>query len=123
MARPTGAKQMQQRLEREKNTFLDRSAVGLHLFAEEVMGDSKDNYVPVDEGILKGTGVVSPIQRSGRSLRVTLAYGGPAAPYALKQHETEEFNHTVGEWKYLETPLMNAVGRMMPTIGKTARFR
>ncbi len=85
--------------------------------AENVMADSKDNYVPVRDGALKSTGHVQLPERRGRQVEVTLAYGGPEAPYALVQHENPDLSHRAGKsWKYLEKPLMAAVPSMAREI-------
>ena len=75
-------------------------------FGEPVTRDSKDNYCPVDVGILRNSGhVAGPFFDSGR-IWIRLAYGGAAGAYAIVQHERLDFRHTVGEAKYLERPLL-----------------
>ena len=91
----------------------------LHRFAEEVMADSKENYVPVRTGVLRGSGFVADAM-TPTAAEVTLGYGGAAAEYAIPVHENPRSGKTggkapdgstyksyarVGEWKYLETPL------------------
>jgi len=70
------------------------------IIGEEVMTDVKASRpghgVPVDEGTLRGTGRVTNVEGG-----VVLSFGGPAAPYALDQHERLEYRHTVGEARYL----------------------
>lgn len=70
--------------------------------AEEVMTDVKASApgkgVPVDTGALRASGTVEgpdPLNL------VVIGFGGPAAPYALKQHERTDYSHTVGEARYL----------------------
>lgn len=69
---------------------------------EEIMTDVKASRpgkgVPVDIGTLRASGRVLGPDRQGR---VTLVFGGPAAPYALVQHERMDFVHTTGEARYL----------------------
>jgi hypothetical protein len=77
----------------------------LFQFGEGVMNISKDLYVPVDLGNLRGTGHVAPPNFKMDGVEVVLSFGGPGAEYALKQHETLHFKHNVGEAKYLEKPL------------------
>jgi hypothetical protein len=102
-------------------------AAGLYTRAEAIMGDSKDNYVPVDEAILKGSGHVEQPVISGNEVSVTMGYGGPAAAYALVVHEypdgpmplawsVAQFTghgvhfHPEGRGpKYLEKPVMAAM--------------
>lgn len=75
--------------------------VGLRIIAEEVMMDIKASRpgkgVPVDTGALRSTGRVE----GPAAGVVTLSFGGPAAPYALVQHETIGLKHRVGEARYL----------------------
>lgn len=89
--------------------------------SEVVMTEAKQ-LVPVEVGVLKGTGFVGPVQRRGDVYRADLAFGGPAAGYAEVQHEDETLNHTgthyssrlrrryerTGQAKYLEQPVMEA---------------
>lgn len=75
----------------------------LRNFAENIMASSKLE-VPVDEGVLRASGHVEPPRRTGSTVTVLLGYGGPAAPYALEQHENLRFRHKVGKAKYLENP-------------------
>jgi hypothetical protein len=63
--------------------------------------------VPVDEGDLKGSGMVHPPERRGTTVSVLLSYGGPATPYAMLQHEDMELNHpNGGKAKFLEDPVV-----------------
>ena len=94
---------------------------------EQIMTRSKRDFVPVDQGILRSTGHVtggSPRDTLGRfsgKTDVTLAYGGPAAPYAIVQHERLDFRHTVGEAKYLERPAMDAVPGMAQRVAQDVK--
>jgi len=81
------------------------------------MAESK-HQVPVDTGVLRSTGHVQlPKEEAGR-VSVTLGYGGPAAPYALRQHEELSYRHTVGKAKYLSDPAEAAVAGMDRRIAK-----
>ncbi len=94
----------------------------LHRSAEDIMGDSKQNYVPVRDGSLRNSGHVELPTIQGSQVSVRLGFGGPAAPYALVVHENPRAGKTggvspsgyryrkysqVGQWKYLETPIKN----------------
>lgn len=84
---------------------------GLRIIGEEIMTDAKASRpghgVPRDTGTLAGTGAVTGPRRDGT---VLLSFGGPAAPYALYQHEVLDLAHTVGEARYL----VRAVDRWRP---------
>jgi hypothetical protein len=99
----------------------------LFLEGERIIGDSKENYVPVDFGTLRNSGFVEPPKVSGRKVKVRCGFGGPAAPYALSVHENPRAGKTggvspsgrkyqhwaqTGEWKYLEKPFNAALGTM-----------
>ena len=94
---------------------------------EGVMTTAKEEYVPVDSGALRSTGTVLPPEVSGQSAKITMGFGGPAAPYALSVHENPRAGKTggispsgkpyeswarTGGWKYLETPLKAATGEI-----------
>jgi len=91
--------------------------------AQDIMNDSKENFVPRREGILEASGHVDPPERTSGRVTIKIGYGGSAAPYALAIHENPRAGKTrgespsgkkyktwakVGEWKYLETPVMEA---------------
>lgn len=78
---------------------------GLLLIGNEIMTDVKSSRpghgVPVDKGILRASGRADGPEQGSRGPRVTLSFGGAAAPYALVQHEVLTYRHTVGEARYL----------------------
>ena len=80
-----------------------------HLFqeGEGIMAQSKQ-IVPVDLGTLRSSGHVQLPVRRGNQIIVTLGYGGPAAPYAVKVHEDLQAFHKVGTAKYLSLPFKQA---------------
>lgn len=96
-------------------------ARGLTKWGEETMGEIKGTPdVPVMDGQLRATGVVLPVEVSGDTLTLTLGFGGPAAPYAVKTHENPRAGKTggvspsgrrykkwarVGGYKFLEAPM------------------
>ena len=80
---------------------VDASADLLYARGETIMGDSKDNYVPVDQSTLQGTGHVEKPVIEGENVRVRLAYGGPGAPYAEAIHEHLS-EHSPPTWKAAE---------------------
>lgn len=95
-------------LERLGHESTEATAPALKEEAERIMTDSKTNYVPVDQGILRASGYVGDPEISGDTLEVELGYGGAASDYALVQHERLDYNHRVGGAKYLERPLLVA---------------
>lgn len=93
--------------------------------AETVLAASK-RLVPVDTGVLRGSGVVVPVAKTGTTLTVVIAYGGPAAPYALAVHERPDMWHDPPtQWKYLEQPMLELAptfeGRLAAAIQRATR--
>ena len=80
------------------------TARGMYRGGEEIMTESKQHYVPVDHGTLKGSGTVGMPQMKGTNVTVELGYGGDASDYAAVQHENLKYRHKVGQAKYLEIP-------------------
>lgn len=79
----------------------------LYRRAEAIMADSKEHYVPVDQGILRDSGHVELPEDTADGITVTLGYGGAAEAYAVVQHEDLSLNHPNGGGpKYLERPLL-----------------
>lgn len=80
---------------------------GLRLIGEEIMTDVEVSRpgrgVPRDTGNLASTRRVEGGGRVGpfSEAKVTLSFGGAAAPYALVQHENMQYNHKLGEARYL----------------------
>jgi len=117
----TGFDELIRRLEALGDEAGEASAPALYAEANRIMTDSKTNYVPVDDGILRGSGYVAPPVVNGQDVTVDMGYGGAASDYALEQHENLNFKHPGGKQpKYLERPLMAAergmAERMAPDI-------
>lgn len=110
--------------------------------AEFIMADSKEKFVPVghggaEGGHLRDSGHTQPPVIEGREIKVTMAYGGAAAPYALAVHEhlsehspptwlnksASEINWSVPGTgpKYLELPFRAAVPGMMGRIAQSIK--
>lgn len=118
----TGVDKMSANLAAAERAYLAACAQALRVEGELIMTDSKQHYVPVDLGTLRSSGHVLPVHiERGAEVSVELVYGGAAAPYALIQHEVEEFNHTVGEWKYLEKPLRKALAGMAGRLAERVK--
>lgn len=125
----TGQDRVAAKLRHLAERFGNRVPGALFRRGEAIMADSKANYVPVDLGTLKNTGTVHPPERKGRSVTVTMTYGGPAVAYALAIHEHPS-KHSPPSWqgvqvrfspaghgpKYLERPLLAAIPSMPQDI-------
>lgn len=86
----------------------------LYLEANRALNISRP-LVPVDTGILRGSGVVLQPERMAGRVRVVFGYGGGARKYAVAQHENLKYAHTVGQAKFLS----EGVRRSLP--GASAR--
>lgn len=104
--------------------------------AELIMTDSKQNYVPVDKGTLRQSGVVGDPVRNGDEISISMGYGGAAASYALSLHEhPSESSPPTWEGKaltftkpgtgpkYLEQPLMKAVDGMAERLASRIKLK
>lgn len=88
---------------------------GLREEAEIEMEEAK-RRTPVDTGALRASGHVEQ-----QGLRVTLAFGGPAASYAEKVHEDVEAFHRVGQAKFLESTLKESAPHMTERLAVRIR--
>lgn len=93
----------------------------LKLEGELIMTDSKEHYVPVDEGTLRDSGHVTDPTIQGSKVFVELGFGGEAEPYAWVQHENLEFKHKVGGPKFLETPMLQAAPQLGDRLAQRIR--
>lgn len=110
---------------------------GLYKWGEETMREIKgDPAVPVMDGPLRASGVVLPVERNGEIHTLTMGFGGPSAPYAVKVHENPRSGKTgglspsgkkykrwakVGAYKYLEGPMASRGPKIPETIAGEAR--
>jgi hypothetical protein len=75
--------------------------------------------VPVDTGVLRGSGGVSAPQMGATGYFVDIFYGGPAAPYALYVHEIiGNYHNPPTQAKYLEQPLMEAIPEIQKNLSR-----
>jgi len=118
-----GIDDLLRRLQALPGAIRDATANELYSVGEEIIGDAQENYVPVDEGILKSSGFVEEPKVSPAELSVTIGFGGPASDYAAVQHERTDFEHTVGVAKYLETPALQRVGGLGQDIAAAVEQR
>lgn len=100
------------------------AAMMLKNFADtQIVKPAKEEYVPVDTGNLKASIHAEAPVVTDTTVSITVAAGGPAAPYALNVHENPRAGQTggvspqgkkyrrastVGQWKFLETPALLA---------------
>jgi hypothetical protein len=100
--------QFRRALERYGVQKVARAGGALYREGERIMTAAKLR-TPVDTGALRSSGLVSAPVTVGQSITVTLSFGGPAVPYALIVHEDLTARHVVGEAKYLEKSVREAL--------------
>lgn len=108
-------------------------ALGAALYQEmdgRIRNDVLQNRVPVDQGTLRSSITTYQPAVEGSEITVTQAAGGPAAPYALVQHERLDYNHPSlarrakgetygqGEAKYMSNALAAAEPGQARRVGR-----
>jgi len=117
-----GMDKLERILARGGDNAVHALAKGLYLEANATFNESQ-TLVPVDTGILKGSGHVTTPIVTQDSVEVTVAYGGPATSYAIFVHERvyapsgkKVYHRPPTRAKFLETPAKRR------TKGMTARL-
>lgn len=77
-------------------------AAALYREANRIMTESKENYVPVADDTLRGSGFVELPEIAGDNVEVTMGYGGAASAYALAVHEHLS-EHSPQSWEKAES--------------------
>ena len=91
-----GVGNLSKKLEKYTKLASEETKRTLFMEAEGIMAESKEKFVPVMTGALRGSGFVEPPKVQGGNMSVTLGYGGPAAPYAVVVHENPRAGKTGG---------------------------
>lgn len=108
MSKPTfrlvGTAEMNRTLQKLAKDFPGKAGRALRAEGEIEMAEAK-RRTPVDTGALRSSGHVDGPRVSGTSVSVSLSFGGPSTPYALKVHEDLNAFHRVGQAKFLESTL------------------
>lgn len=90
-------------IEKRLGNIKGKTEIGIQNGLNMILEQSKP-YVPVDTGRLRDSGEVTKIP-NGYQLKYEARNPKTGYNYAPIQHENLEFNHTVGQAKYLEAPL------------------
>lgn len=91
-----------------QNATVNTLGSAMYMVAEEIMTDSKQNYVPVKTGALRRTGFVDKPAINGNRIVVMLGYN---TPYARRVHEYP-VSFGQGKNKYLSKPINAMVPQM-----------
>jgi hypothetical protein len=109
----TGGKALDRKMRELGPRALQAAAGSLYRSSERIMTRSKDHFCPVDTGNLRATGHVRMPEVQGKEVRVVMGYGGTAGGkpvgYAVYVHEVNKNYKNGKQWKYLETPLKEAI--------------
>ena len=110
------------------------SAIGVALYeAAENIATQAKRLTPVDTGALRSSAHVTPPEINGSILTVTIGYGGPAGSgnqgdtnsvdvgYAVLVHENLTAHHPVGQAKYLEQPVLEAMRTLEAELARRAQ--
>jgi hypothetical protein len=123
----TGGKQMVKGVTDVAKAFPDRVMMALHQEAQiEVVEMKRRCPVDVSEnaphpGNLRASIHAEKPIAKGRTLTQTFATG-IQAPYAVYVHEDPDAFHKVGEWKFIEGPLLESVPWFASRIAKRINF-
>jgi len=114
------------------------AARAMYREAEKIMAKAKP-LTPVDTGNLRASGHVQPPEFKRGSVTVRLGFGGTAGVtkrdskgksagkedvyvgYAVYVHEVQAKHNPGTQWKYLETPFMEAAGDMDKRLAAEVR--
>lgn len=113
----TGLQDLERRLQSLGQDIADQAGNALRAEGEIEMTEAK-RRTPVKTGALKGSGHVTGPRWRGRDVSVTLAFGGPAAPYVIPVHENLQALHPVGQAKFLESVLNESAPFMADRIAR-----
>ena len=100
------------------------NVVGAALYAEaQIERTESMRRTPVDLGNLRASHIVLPPVTKGAETMVTIAVGGPAAPYAVYVHENLEADHKVGQAKFLESTLKESAPYIAQRVARRIDLR
>ena len=108
---------MRDRLARLRRRFPDEVGAALYQESQIELTEVKKR-TPVDTGNLRASEFVEGPIRDGRTIYTLIVAGGPSAPYAVYVHEDPEAFHKVGEWKFIESVLLESRPYMAGRIGR-----
>lgn len=112
-----GKGSIQNRMRTLQRRYPDVIARGLYIETEVELKEVK-RRTPVDKGPLRASEHVVGPTRSGKKIFTLIVAGGPAAPYALFVHEDPDAFHKVGQWKYIESVILESRPHMAERVAK-----
>src|SRR5690348_14488142 len=106
-AKLNGAAAMRQRLLKFAQKFPDEVIRALYVETEIEVTEVK-RRTPVDKGALRASVHQVGPTRVWRKISTQIVAGGPSAPYAIFVHENPDAIHPVGQWKFLESVILES---------------
>lgn len=110
-----GTSVFEQALAQLEPEFWAEAGVALREEAEIEMTEAKQR-TPVGTGALRASGHVTGPTPTADGTEVKLAFGGPAAPYAVHVHENLDAFHPNGSAKFLESVLNESAPYMASRV-------
>lgn len=117
-----GYQEMQRKLSNLVRNIPTEEAQALYAEAQIERTESM-RRTPVDEGNLRASHVVQAPIQTPQDVSVTIAVGGPAAPYAVHVHENLEANHPSGQAKFLESTLKESAPYMGQRVARRIELK
>ena len=118
-----GYQEMQRALTNLMKGLPHEEAAALYVEAQIEKTESMKR-TPVDVGNLKASHLVRPpVTHPDNHVSVTIAVGGPAAPYAIYVHENLEAHHKSGQAKFLESTLKESAPYMAQRVARRINLR
>lgn len=93
------------------------------MFETEIETTEVRRRTPIDLGALVGSVHAEGPFREGRRIYAMIVAGGPAAAYAAIVHEDPDAFHEVGQWKYIESVILESRAYFAERIAKRAQLQ
>ncbi len=115
-----GFRELEQELKKMTPRAVKALGAGVYALGNKIITNSK-RRVPVDLGVLRGSGYATLPETKRLTAIVELGYGGPAKDYAIVQHENLHFQHPEGgEAKYLENAVNEETSSAVRVVSEHA---
>lgn len=124
---------MAEKARRVKAQIPDEVGAALYYVGQQEMTEAKrrtpvwnpDRPVPAGHtpGSLRASGQVHEPQREGRRVFVLLSFGDEMVDYAVYVHEDPDAHHATGQWKFLESTLMESAPHVAERVAQRIDLR
>lgn len=113
MSNANGTDDCLRNLQRVQKDFEKEAMAALIKWGRETIDDSKNNYCPVDTGLMKGTGNIET-EIDGNAHNIILFYNTDYAPVV---HENPNAYHPIGESGFLLKPFNLRAPKLVNYLG------